>query len=266
MAAPSTGLVGVARGRRWRNTAVGVIVFMTGAVGGVVLTGPAVVADRRAWGLLRPVELPRPVVVVVAIVGLEAAFYWLHRAEHRYPLLWRIHRAHHTDLDVDVTTALRSHPIDLSVSNATLGVTAMLLGAPPALVGAHGLVGLGAAFVQHSRVAIPPVVDRTLDRVLVTPSLHAMHHSTDQAETDSNFGGLLIVFDRFFGTSVRWSVGTSFGLDLEDIDDRQTVRSMLLEPFRPGSRTRFPYRPDRGDPSGPPAANHGRAPATRIGC
>lgn len=222
----------VAAGRTRRNVAVGIVVFVVGAASGGLLVGPAAVAEDHGWGLMRWLHLPAPMAAVGSLIGLEVAFYWLHRAAHRHPVLWRVHRAHHTDVAMDLSTSLRSHPFDLILANLTLGAAALVLGMSPVVVVVYNLASLAITFLQHADVAIGDRVDRALSAVLMTSSSHRMHHSAARVETDSNYGGLSMFPDRWFGTRTAPALPVALGLDLADLDRRQSVAAILLDPFR----------------------------------
>lgn len=196
-------------------------------------------ASDRGVGLLNVARdragLPTWAHVALAALLLDAWTYAWHRLNHRIPLLWRFHRVHHADAQMDVTTASRFHIGEIVLSSllrlpliVALGVYAWELVAYEALM-------FAVVQLQHANVALPPRLERLLRRVIVTPGLHKVHHSRFQPETDSNYASLLSVWDRMFGSfRVREDLeNLRLGLDDFDAPDDATVRGMLAMPLRP---------------------------------
>ena len=156
--------------------------------------------NEGGFGLAQWLDLPLVASVLVALVVLDLATWALHLAMHKTPVLWRLHRLHHADTFLDVTTTLRQHPGETVLRTAvTLGVGA-LLGAPVAVIAAYRSLSVLNAVFEHANFRLPRGLDRLLALAWVTPDLHKMHHSNVAAETDSNYGNLLSLFDRAFGT------------------------------------------------------------------
>lgn len=197
-------------------------------------------ADKAAahhFGLLHLVGLPAWAHAVLAVLLLDAWTYWWHRVCHRVPVLWRFHRVHHSDAQMDVTTANRFHLGEIILSS--------LLRLPLlAALGIHfGELVLYETLLQvvvqwqHANIVLPPALERLLCFVVVTPGLHKVHHSRMQPETDSNFASLLPIWDAVFG-SRRWRTDLEnirLGLDGMDGAERQRLAGLLREPFRPNS-------------------------------
>ena len=156
--------------------------------------------NEQGFGLAQWLDLPLAVSALLAIVALDFATWALHWAMHRTPLLWRLHRLHHADAFVDVTTTLRQHPGETILRTAVTLATGALLGAPLAVIAVYRLISVLNAIAEHANIRLPGRLDRALALVWVTPDLHKMHHSRLAAETDSNYGNLLSLFDRVFGT------------------------------------------------------------------
>ena len=166
----------------------------------VTPVGLALLASARGWGLMRAVLLPWTAAVVLTVVALDMVIYLQHVMFHAVPLLWRVHRMHHTDLDFDVTTGLRFHPVEILLSLAIkLGAVAAL-GPPVAGVIAFEVALNTTSMFNHANVHIPERVDRLLRLLVVTPDMHRVHHSMLAPETNSNFGFNLSWWDRLFGT------------------------------------------------------------------
>ncbi len=166
----------------------------------VTPVGLALLASARGWGLTRAVSLPWTAAVVLTVVALDMVIYLQHVMFHAVPLLWRVHRMHHTDLDFDVTTGLRFHPVEILLSLVIkLGAVAAL-GPPVTGVIAFEVALNTTSMFNHANVHIPERVDRLLRLLVVTPDMHRVHHSVLAPETNSNFGFNLPWWDRLFGT------------------------------------------------------------------
>ena len=193
-------------------------------------------AARLDWGLFNHLSLPYWVEVLLAVLLLDLAIYLQHWCMHRVPLLWRLHRVHHADLDIDLTTGSRFHTLEILLSMGIKWAVIFLLGPALLAVLIFEVVLSGMAMFNHSNVALPAGADRVLRRLLVTPDMHRVHHSVLRRETDSNYGFNLSIWDRLFGTYVAQPqlghTGMSIGLT-EYRDARRTNRlpGMLALPF-----------------------------------
>jgi sterol desaturase/sphingolipid hydroxylase (fatty acid hydroxylase superfamily) len=157
-------------------------------------------AERRAWGLLRVVPLPLLFRFLAAIVVLDLAIYLQHRLFHALPFFWRIHRVHHADVDCDVTTATRFHPIEMLLSTGIQMLMALVLGAPVLSVLVFEVLLNATSLFNHANVRLPASVDAALRGLIVTPDMHRVHHSTAPPETNGNYGFSLPWWDYLFGT------------------------------------------------------------------
>lgn len=160
----------------------------------------AVKAQQLDWGLLHIGHIPYELAILITVLTLDIAIYGQHILMHKWPLLWRLHQVHHTDLDFDATTAVRFHPFEILLSLAYKVVCIFLVGAEPLAVIAFEIILNGAATFNHSNVAIPERVGHLLRYILVTPDMHRIHHSTVPSETDSNYGFWISCWDRLFKT------------------------------------------------------------------
>jgi sterol desaturase/sphingolipid hydroxylase (fatty acid hydroxylase superfamily) len=140
---------------------------------------------------------------VAGFLLLDLMRYLVHRCEHAVPLFWRFHALHHSDPDVDVTTSVRHHPIEYVVASGVYWLAVILLDVPVFVVLTHGLAVFGAAAIQHGNVRLPEWVERWLQPVLVTIDMHRVHHSVRFEEANSNYGAVLSIWDRLFGTFTR---------------------------------------------------------------
>jgi sterol desaturase/sphingolipid hydroxylase (fatty acid hydroxylase superfamily) len=167
----------------------------------ITAVGGALLAEERGWGLLHAIEsLPPWLDVVAAVLALDLAIYLQHVLFHAVPLLWRLHRMHHADIDVDVTTGARFHPIEIVLSMILkLGVIVALGASPVAVLVFEIMLSAGSLF-NHANLRLPPQTDRVLRSLVVTPDMHRVHHSIDPVETNRNFGFTFPWWDRLFGT------------------------------------------------------------------
>ena len=156
--------------------------------------------EARGLGLLKLLALPAWLEVVITIVLLDLCIYGQHVAMHKVPWLWRLHRVHHTDLDFDVTTGVRFHPLEIIISQLYKLLLVVAFGLPAVAVMLFELVLNASSLFEHANIAIPPRADAWLRRLIVTPDMHRVHHSAWRVETDSNYGFNLSCWDRLFGT------------------------------------------------------------------
>ncbi len=233
--------------RRWRwpnNLGVVVvdsllvrIVFPIGAV------GLALLAEARGFGFFNVVNLPAWVGVVLSVVILDFAIYLQHVLFHAVPGLWRLHRMHHADLEIDVTTGLRFHPIEILLSILIKFSVVAVLGAPALSVLIFEVLLNATSMFNHSNVRIPFGIDRVLRWFVVTPDMHRVHHSILTRETNSNFGFNLPWWDRLLGTYRAQPEAGHEGMTIGIEQFRDTrelgLDKMLLQPFR-GQVGRYP--------------------------
>ncbi|MGH8623528.1 MAG: sterol desaturase family protein, partial [Burkholderiales bacterium] len=201
VAAPRRALT-LSKGRRWLanlgvtllNAALLRVLFPAATV------GMALAAGERHWGLFNALAVPAPLAFALSFLALDLVIWVQHVAFHRVPLLARLHRMHHVDLDFDVTTGLRFHPVEILLSALIKLAAVAALGAPAAAVLAFELaLNLGSLF-NHGNVRMPGGVDRVVRWLIVTPDMHRVHHSIVPEEINSNFGFFLSWWDRLFGT------------------------------------------------------------------
>ena len=164
--------------------------------------GIALWAEAAGIGLFNLLEFPFWLAALVSFIVLDFAVWLSHVLSHKIPLFWRVHRMHHADRDIDVTTGVRFHPIEIIASMVWKVAWVILLGAPAAAVIVFETVLNGTAMFNHSNTRLSPATDRLLRLVLVTPDMHRVHHSTEHRETDSNYGFNLPWWDRLFGTYI----------------------------------------------------------------
>jgi sterol desaturase/sphingolipid hydroxylase (fatty acid hydroxylase superfamily) len=228
----------IGRGWRWPNN-LGVVAVSTLLVRIVFPTtavGLALVAEARGFGLLNVVALPGWIAVVASVVILDLVIYLQHVLFHAVPALWRLHRMHHADLEFDVSTGLRFHPIEILLSMLIKLTVIAALGAPALAVLIFEVLLNATSMFNHGNVRLPAGLDRVLRWLVVTPDMHRVHHSILARETNSNFGFNLPWWDRLFGTyRAQPEAGheaMTIGID-EFRDARELgLDRMLVQPFR----------------------------------
>jgi sterol desaturase/sphingolipid hydroxylase (fatty acid hydroxylase superfamily) len=206
----------------------------------VAAVGLGALSEERGWGLLNRLDLPHglaPVLaVVLAVLGLDLAIYLQHVLFHAVPVLWRLHRMHHADLDVDVTTGARFHPIEILASMAIKLATIAALGAPAVAVLAFEILLNATSMFNHGNIRLPGGVDRVLRLIVVTPDMHRVHHSVVPRETNSNFGFNMPWWDRLFGTyraePAAGHQAMTIGIGQFRSTREQWLDRMLTQPFR----------------------------------
>lgn len=164
--------------------------------------GAALDAQTRGWGLLNQIQLPDWIAVFSAVLIFDFAIWLQHLITHKVPLLWRLHRVHHADPDLDVTTAIRFHPVEIALSMGLKVGLVYALGAPPLAVLIFEILLNATALFTHSNIRLPIAMDRIMRLVLVTPDMHRVHHSVHRDEHDSNYGFALSIWDRTLGTYI----------------------------------------------------------------
>jgi len=176
------------------NTVVARLLFPAGAV------GAALWAQSHDVGLLPMLGLNDIGMVLLAVVILDGVIYAQHVLFHRLPILWRLHQVHHADRDIDVTTGLRFHPLEIVISMLIKITVVVALGAPVLAVIMFEMILNGMAMFNHANIRLPKLLDACLRVFLITPDVHRIHHSVLVHETNSNYGFNLSLWDRCFGT------------------------------------------------------------------
>ncbi|HET7896606.1 MAG TPA: sterol desaturase family protein [Flavisolibacter sp.] len=156
--------------------------------------------NHHRVGWLHVLHLPFWIRMMVGVALFDLTTYWVHRLAHRSPLLWRLHRVHHSDTTMDASTFFRGHPLEILVFGNGNIVAAAVFGLDMLSLGLYALVLIPFMLAEHMNLAFPTWLDKTLGRVFVTPNFHKVHHEQDQYYTDSNFADIFIVWDRLFGT------------------------------------------------------------------
>lgn len=208
------------------------VALTSAVIGTFYYVGAAFLAVNRV-GLLYAVPLPNWLRLVIAFLAIDFGDYLFHRVSHERKWLWVMHAVHHSDPRLDVTTHFRAHPLHLIVGVAWRIVVIAAMGIPFALVLLRDAWSTLLVQWQHANVRVPRGLDRALRTVIVTPLMHRIHHSPRPEETDSNFGGLLSIWDRLLGTyrAEKLPSDVPFGLRRLAASAHQSVRGMLLTPL-----------------------------------
>lgn len=228
----------IVRRQRWPAN-LAIVVLDTLAVRLVfplAAVGAALVASERGWGIFNLVDTPLWLAVAASVLILDLVIFFQHRIFHKVPWLWRLHRMHHADLEFDVTTGLRFHPLEILISMGIKLIAVMLLGAPAVSVLIFEVILNATSMFNHGNVNLPASVDRRLRFLLVTPDMHRVHHSIVRRETDSNFGFNVPWWDRLFGTYIDQPTAghLKMVIGIEQFRDSSDLRlgRMLLQPFK----------------------------------
>ena len=200
----------------------------------LLAVGAAVDAGQNGWGVLNWLDWPAWIEITLAVLFLDFAIWAQHLITHKIPLLWRLHRVHHADRDIDVTTAIRFHPIEIALSMLLKIGLVYLLGPAALAVILFEIILNGTALFNHSNLALPLWLDQKLRLILVTPDMHRVHHSIHRHEHDSNYGFSLSIWDRMLGTYVAQP---------EDGHDKMTIglRWQDERPNKLGWSLRLPF-------------------------
>lgn len=182
---------------------ISIIMISTALIRGLNLIAPptfALLIQNKGWGLLNQFALPSVLSIFITVIILDLVIYWQHRLMHRVNILWKLHHVHHTDLDLDVSSGNRFHPIEILISIFIKLLAIAAIGPLPVAVIIFEVILNAMAQFNHSNLKLPNLLDRFLRFIFVTPDFHIVHHSIKVKEQDSNFGFNLSLWDRIFGT------------------------------------------------------------------
>jgi len=202
----------------------GVLAALGVAFAAAVPPGPALLSS-----------VPFGVEVVLSVIAFDFGYgYLAHRLMHESGLLWRVHRVHHGDAFVDVTTSIRNHPLESAWRQLFLFVPAWILGSSATAIVAFRMLSTVNALFEHANIRLPQRLDAWLSQLWVSPNVHKVHHSRDQRETDTNYGNLLTLHDRLLGTFTpsERALSVRYGLDDADLHGDESTVALLTMPFR----------------------------------
>ena len=223
------------RTRRW-STNFGLVVIDTLAIRflfPVIAVGAAMWAQETGWGALNLLSLPNWAAILLAVVILDMMIYWQHVAFHKIPILWRLHKVHHADRDLDASSGLRFHPVEIVISMAYKMVIVVGLGAPVLAVIIFEILLNGCAIFNHANLRLPRWIERPLRQIMVTPALHRIHHSVIERETNTNYGFSVIWWDKIFRSYTDTPEGElTLGLSEYQTDAPSGLLWSLTAPFR----------------------------------
>jgi sterol desaturase/sphingolipid hydroxylase (fatty acid hydroxylase superfamily) len=213
---------------------VDVIVLRILAPGAAI--GVALAAEQRGWGFLNLIDVPSWGALLIGVALLDLVIYFQHVMFHAVPTLWRLHRVHHADLDFDVTTGVRFHPVEILISTIIKCAAVAAIGASPMAVLIFELLLNATAMFNHANAAMPSAFEKSLRWLVVTPDMHRVHHSIDYDESSSNFGFNLPLWDRLFGTyRAQPRAGhakMTIGVDAFRAPGDERLDQLLLQPLR----------------------------------
>lgn len=209
-----------------------VVLIADGLVLGVLFDTPYRLSASN--GLLTPFELSPLACFAIGFVLLDFMAYWLHRISHRWRWLWRLHAVHHSDTSLDASTALRAHPVEVSISVVLIVAILHGLGIPLWVEGARAIIANPWAMFQHSSVSRIDWLERSLGWILATPDIQKIHHSTEARQINSNFGVVFSCWDRLFGTYLDPAQESVLDVGVPALSDDtwQTVGGMMLTPVK----------------------------------
>lgn len=226
------------RRRRWPQNLglllVDVLVVRLLAPGAAIAVAWA--AQERGWGVLGSLSLPSWLSVIVGLALLDLAIYFQHVMFHAVPALWRLHRVHHTDLDFDVTTGIRFHPVEILISTGIKCAAVAAIGASPITVLLFEVLLNAMSMFNHANASLPAWMERRVRLLVVTPDMHRLHHSVRYEESSSNFGSSVPWWDRLFGTyraqPAAGHAAMTIGVDAFRSADELRLDRLLLQPLR----------------------------------
>jgi len=229
----------VSKALRWSNN-LGLVFFnsfLLRLLFPAAAVGMALFASEQGWGIFNYFEVPFWLAVVASVIAMDFIIYLQHVMVHAVPALWRLHRVHHADLDYDVTTGARFHPIEIILSMGIKFATIIVLGPPVVAVVIFEVILNGLAMFNHGNIRLPLGQDRVLRLLIVTPDMHRVHHSVEDDEANSNFGFNLSLWDRLFGTYRDQPRGGHEGMTIgihkfRTPAEASRIDGLLLMPFR----------------------------------
>lgn len=223
--------------KKWRHASANLVlllfVMIINAAFGIATAGVFLWLEESQFGLLHLFEAPVWVELVIAVVILDLiAQYFVHFCLHQVKWMWRLHIVHHSDRHVDVTTGTRHHPLDFLIREIFALATVVILGMPIAFYFFYRILSVLFTYWTHANISLPKGLDKALSYIIVTPNMHKFHHHFEVPWTDSNYGNMLSVWDRIFGTFVYGNTDEiQYGLDIADHLPDEQLGTQLGIPF-----------------------------------
>lgn len=232
--------------QRWRHN---IVLLMLGALC-VRMTQPILLSlvalSSQHFGLLNLFELPVWSVLLLSVLLLDCVIYWQHRLFHRIPFLWRLHRVHHSDPELDVSSAIRFHPIEIVLSLVIKASAVLLLGIPIEAVLIFDVLLNASAMFNHTNARLPNRVESMVHHLIITPDMHRIHHSRVSEETNSNYGFFLSIWDAIFCTkrekALQGDENLNIGFPGTKTYQPESLKDILVMPFRTFKKGDFKKR------------------------
>ncbi|MEM7619351.1 MAG: sterol desaturase family protein [Pseudomonadota bacterium] len=238
-----------AKAKRWTTNIMiaGIDSFCVRLMGLVALPLVAITAaefaQTQSWGIFHITNWPYWLEFILTLIVLDCAIYIQHVASHKIPILWRLHKMHHSDTDIDVSTAVRFHPIEIMLSMLYKVIVVFILGPAVLAVFVFEVILNACAMFNHANITIPSKIEKALRLFVVTPDMHRVHHSAQQRETDSNFGFNLSLWDHLFSTYTAepklGHQGMTIGLNAHQSKAPSQLLWSLLLPFAQGKNEKL---------------------------
>ncbi len=220
--------------QRWHNIGNLALIFVFNAALSGVVTYSITTASKNEFGLLYHLPLPFFMTLVLGVMLSDLNGYLAHRLYHVIPLFWRFHRVHHSDIELDASSALRMHPFEFIFQAATQATVLPLLGVSNTAFVIYIAFSLPLFIINHANIKFPVWYEKYVSLIFITPEWHRVHHSSYQPETDSNFADVFTIWDRLFFThKSKKSTEIKYGLETLRNKSDQTFWGMLITPFRP---------------------------------
>lgn len=199
-------------------------------------------AIKQDWGLLNFIEIPLAVTIIITLLLRGFISFFTHFVMHKVPVLWRLHRVHHLDTELDVSTTIRFHPVEF-ITNLLIGVPLVIsFGLSPWVLLLYELLDIIITLLSHANISFHPAVERVLRYIVVTPDLHKVHHSSYYRETDSNFSAVFPIWDIIFGTfRTQTRIDTKeMEIGLKEVRDKRTTNIfwLLISPLMSFERSK----------------------------
>lgn len=219
--------------QRWHNVANLLVSFAINAVLSGVVSYCLTEGSKNSFGLLYHLHLPFAVALTAGVLLSDLNGYLAHRLYHKVPLFWRFHRVHHSDIELDASSALRMHPFEFIFQAATQATILPLLGVSNTAFVIYVSFSLPLFIINHSNIRFPGWYEKWISVLFITPNWHRVHHSSSKVETDSNFADVFTLWDRMFRTHKNQKPEKIvFGLETFREKENQTFWGMLTNPFR----------------------------------
>jgi len=230
--------------KKWKHAKVNLLlllfVMIINAVFGIATVGIFLWLENSQFGLLHTFVAPVWVELLLSIIVLDLiAQYGVHFLLHKIPAMWRLHIVHHSDKNVDATTGTRHHPIDFIIRESFALIAVIIMGMPIAFYLLYRILSVLFTYFTHANISMPIWLDKGLSYLIVTPNMHKFHHHYELPWTDSNYGNMLSIWDRLFGTFVYDDVSKiQYGIDIADHTDDESFAVQLSIPFNKNVRSK----------------------------